>query len=73
MLVYPAQIDRCGGEYVLVGERCHGQPTWKQRRTEIRTVGEAASVKQLDRCRSMVANFPLDPAGYARGLMVTGW
>ncbi|CAE7231863.1 PCBP1 [Symbiodinium sp. KB8] len=32
----PNGQPKCGGEYVLVGDRWHGQPTWKQRRTDLR-------------------------------------
>ncbi|CAE7765388.1 PCBP1, partial [Symbiodinium sp. CCMP2456] len=35
-ILCPNGQPKCGGEYVLVGDRSHGQPTWKQRRTDLR-------------------------------------
>eukprot|EP00439_Symbiodinium_sp_Y106_P031691 s2784_g3.t2 len=35
-ILCPNGQPKCGGEYVLVGDRWHGQPTWKQRRTDLR-------------------------------------
>lgn len=35
---FPAGTFRCGGEYLHVSERINGQPVWKQRGSQCRTL-----------------------------------